>query len=293
MRLAAAKAATDDDDMSGHQIQIETAYRFRNPNESKPLEMYRSRSFETFHSSELDRTDNFDGKILRTRFLKSIYDVGTVEERCEDGIVIFESEIRIVSNPEKKFQASFSKQKQIILKNFESFYGTPGDVKIVCGGKEFPCHKLLLTAQSTVFRAMFAHDSKESVESSILIDDSNPEAVQEFLFFLYHGMLSCVPFPPAEVDLLLGLVHLASKYQMNVLMDSCKDILVDIVNVSNVLKIMVAVDKYPELSDISGRLESFMEKNVEVIVKNEDWSEFMVTNPVLATRVLEIGNERD
>eukprot|EP00092_Neocalanus_flemingeri_P030638 GFUD01033267.1.p1 GENE.GFUD01033267.1~~GFUD01033267.1.p1 ORF type:complete len:380 (-),score=88.80 GFUD01033267.1:71-1210(-) len=268
------------------QFQIETAYRIRKPSDSKPLEMYRSRSYETFHSSELDSTDVFGGKVSGTRFLSSIYDVGTVEERCEDGFIIFESAIRIVSNPEKKFQASFSKQNQIILKNFESFYGTPGDVKIVCGGKEFSCHKLLLTAQSPVFRAMFAHDSKESAESSVPIDDSTPEAVHEFLFFLYHGMMRIVPFTSADLELVFGLVHLASKYQMNVLVDICKDVLVDIVDVFSVLKIMVVVDKYPELSEVTVRLGNFMKENFEEIVKNEDWSEFVVTNPSLVTDFL-------
>eukprot|EP00092_Neocalanus_flemingeri_P097444 GFUD01124189.1.p1 GENE.GFUD01124189.1~~GFUD01124189.1.p1 ORF type:complete len:346 (+),score=70.71 GFUD01124189.1:110-1147(+) len=256
------------------KIQIETAYRIRKPSDSKPLEMYSSRSYETFHGTEL---------IPRDGKLKSIYDVGTAEGRSQNGFFTFEFEIRIVSTPEKKFQDSGLKQKQIFMKNFESFYGESGDVKIT-GGKEFACHKLLLTSQSPVFRAMFAHDSKENAESTVPIDDTTPEAVEEFLFFLYHGRLQRVPI--ASLDFASCLVHLASKYHMGVLMGICKDILVDIVDVSNVLKMMKMVDKYPELSEISVKLGSFFKENFEVIVINDDWSEFMATNPALVTNLL-------
>eukprot|EP00092_Neocalanus_flemingeri_P097446 GFUD01124191.1.p1 GENE.GFUD01124191.1~~GFUD01124191.1.p1 ORF type:complete len:353 (+),score=74.05 GFUD01124191.1:110-1168(+) len=262
-------------------IQIETAYRIRKPSDRKPFEMYSSRAYETFHSSELNGME--DGGMSRDYELKSIYNVGTAEERGENGFITFEFEVRIVSAHEKKFQDSSLSKKQIFFKNFESFYGESGDVKIT-GGKEFACHKLLLTSQSPVFRAMFAHDSKENAESTVPIDDTTPEAVEEFLFFLYHGRLQRVPI--ASLDFASCLVHLASKYHMGVLMGICKDILVDIVDVSNVLKMMKMVDKYPELSEISVKLGSFFKENFEVIVINDDWSEFMATNPALVTNLL-------
>eukprot|EP00092_Neocalanus_flemingeri_P028123 GFUD01030543.1.p1 GENE.GFUD01030543.1~~GFUD01030543.1.p1 ORF type:complete len:370 (+),score=71.48 GFUD01030543.1:103-1212(+) len=280
---------TDNSEDGLSKIQIETAYRIRKPSDSKPLDMYSSRSYETFHSSEIKGMEN-RGMMMRwgyelktgSKKLKSIYKVGTAEERSQNGFITFEFEVRIVSTPEKKFQDSSLKQKQIFFKNFESFYGGSGDVKITCGGKEFACHKLLLTSQSPVFRAMFAHDSKENAESSVHIGDSTPEAVEEFLFFLYHGRLGV---PLASVDFTACLVHLASKYQMGVLMGICKDVLVDIVDVSNVLKIIMVADKYPELSEISARLVSYMKANFDDIVKKEEWSEFMATNTSLVTNL--------
>eukprot|EP00092_Neocalanus_flemingeri_P050428 GFUD01058293.1.p1 GENE.GFUD01058293.1~~GFUD01058293.1.p1 ORF type:complete len:358 (+),score=70.70 GFUD01058293.1:99-1172(+) len=268
------------------KIQVETAYRIRKPSDCKPLEMYSSRSYDAFHSSELNVEVERGGYELKTGMirLKSIYDIGTAEERSQNGFFTFEFEVRIVSTPEAKFQDSALKQKQIFIENLESCYGESGDVKITCGGKEFPCHKLLLTSQSPVFRAMFAHDSKENAESTVPIDDTTPEAVEEFLFFLYHRRLQRVPI--ASLDFASCLVHLASKYQMGVLMGICKDILVDIVDVSNVLKMMKMVDKYPELSEISVKLGSFFKENFEVIVINDDWSEFMATNPALVTNLL-------
>eukprot|EP00092_Neocalanus_flemingeri_P101166 GFUD01129323.1.p1 GENE.GFUD01129323.1~~GFUD01129323.1.p1 ORF type:complete len:367 (+),score=87.76 GFUD01129323.1:103-1203(+) len=285
--------ATKSSEDAMSNIQIETAYRIRKPSDRKPLEMYSSRSYETFHSSEDSGRSTallqgiwlrYGGYGYKLYKLKSIYNVGTAEERSEKGFFTFDFEVRIVSTPEIKFQDSALKQKHIFSENFESFYGESGDVKTTCGGKEFACHKLLLTSQSPVFRAMFAHDSKENAESTVPIDDTTPEAVEEFLFFLYHGRLQQVPLP--SVDFTACLVHLASKYQMGVLMGICKDILVDIVDVSNVLKMMKMVDKYPELSEISVKLGSFFKENFEVIVINDDWSEFMATNPALVTNLL-------
>eukprot|EP00092_Neocalanus_flemingeri_P011140 GFUD01012000.1.p1 GENE.GFUD01012000.1~~GFUD01012000.1.p1 ORF type:complete len:380 (-),score=81.36 GFUD01012000.1:47-1033(-) len=261
------------------EFQVETGYRIKIPGDAKPFDMY-SCHYETMHSSEFKSGQECEWICKKDSFKID----KKVEEIVENGFIIFQLEIRI-TRKEKTFQASAAKQNKMFLERFESSYGGLGDVKIICDGKEFSCHKLLLTSHSPVFRAMFTQDCKENTESSVSITDSTPEAVQEFLFYMYHGMLRRVPCTSAEASLVFGLVHLASKYQVKVLMDSCKDVLVDIMNVSNILRILTVVDKYPELEEISKRLGSYVKENFEEIVKNKDWNEFMVTNPTLVTEL--------
>eukprot|EP00092_Neocalanus_flemingeri_P021734 GFUD01023577.1.p1 GENE.GFUD01023577.1~~GFUD01023577.1.p1 ORF type:complete len:366 (-),score=81.61 GFUD01023577.1:101-1042(-) len=251
------------------EFQMETGYRIKIPGDAKPFDMY-SCHYETKHSSEFGQ----EGEWI---CVNDAFKIDKVEEIVENGFIIFQLEIRITWK-EKTFQVSAAKQNQMFLERFGSFYGGPCDVKIICDGKEFSCHKLLLASQSPVFRAMFSQDCKENTESSVTIPDSTPEAVQEFLFYMYHGMLRHVPFTSAGTDLVFGLVHLASKYQVEELLAICKDVMIDIVSVGNVLKIMVWVDKYKtELGVISGRIFRYVRRNIEEVVKKEEWEQFMVT----------------
>eukprot|EP00092_Neocalanus_flemingeri_P000540 GFUD01000574.1.p1 GENE.GFUD01000574.1~~GFUD01000574.1.p1 ORF type:complete len:366 (+),score=93.95 GFUD01000574.1:72-1169(+) len=265
------------------KIQMETAYRIRKPTDTdKPFDMYSSRSYGTYHSSEFEGIQKHTNPWI---FLNDSYDIDTAEERSENGFIIFQFEIRTFSTPVKIFQSSAPKQRQMFLQKLESFYDEgSGDVKILCDGEEFLCHKLLLTSHSPVFRAMFSQDTKENAESTILLDDSTPEAVQELLFYLYHGTVRSVPFSSAETELVLGLVHLASKYQIEELLEICKDVMIDIVNMDNILKMMVVIDKYPtELEEILRKIFGYAKENIDKIIKKEEWREFVITNPSLVT----------
>eukprot|EP00092_Neocalanus_flemingeri_P029825 GFUD01032381.1.p1 GENE.GFUD01032381.1~~GFUD01032381.1.p1 ORF type:complete len:361 (-),score=86.81 GFUD01032381.1:95-1177(-) len=268
------------------KFQMEIAYRIKKPNDRKPFDMYSSLSHSVYHSTEFEIGEHVVHPWI---CLKDSYEIGTAEERVENGFIIFQLGIRTFWTPEKTFQASSSKQKQMFRKKIEESFFDSGDVKIICDGEESSCHKLLLTSQSPVFRAMFAQDSKENAESTVLLDDSTPEAVEEFLFYLYHGILRQVPFTSAELDLVFDIVYLASKYQMDDLLQICKDVMTDIVSVDNVLKIMVVMEKYQtELWEISGRIFKFVKENIERIVKKEEWIEFVVSHPSMVTEILVI-----
>ena len=61
------------------------------------------------------------------------------------------------------------------------------DMKIVCDGTEFPCHKLILSARSDVFKAMFKSDLKfiKNEEYTLEILDISAETMKTFLQFIY------------------------------------------------------------------------------------------------------------
>jgi len=262
------------------QFQIEYAYRFKQIGETKPFDMFSSPTYEACHSTETE--------VMESVYLKDTYLVGSVEDTAVKGFLIFEFAIKTDAVPEPQYQPSLSRQRQLFIDNLTSKDEdeAAGDVKLICDGKEFSCHKLLLTSQSPVFRAMFAHDSKENADNVVTIEDCSQQAVQEFLVFLYHAKLRDDPFTSAEVEIVIGLVHLASKYQMDLLLDSCKDLLLDIMDLDNAMKLMVVVKKYPEMSEICDKVGCFMKKNISVIVKKEGWSEFYVNNQSLVTELL-------
>jgi len=60
--------------------------------------------------------------------------------------------------------------------------GAMTDFTLVCSGKRFPCHKLVLAAQSSVFQDMFRHSESGD---EIVVEDVRPEALDKLLEFVY------------------------------------------------------------------------------------------------------------
>ena len=62
------------------------------------------------------------------------------------------------------------------------------DVKILCNGKTFPCHKVILSNQSEVFKSMLSNGCGSMIEAStgeIKIKDISAETMESLLYFLY------------------------------------------------------------------------------------------------------------
>ena len=67
-----------------------------------------------------------------------------------------------------------------------------GDTKIICQGKTFDCHKLVLGCQSEVFQKMFERKMIESKTGQVNIDDLKPEVMESLLFFIYHDEVQVI-----------------------------------------------------------------------------------------------------
>ena len=67
--------------------------------------------------------------------------------------------------------------------------GNGSDVVMVVGNssKHFQAHKLILSARSPAFAAMFNHDTKENREGKVDIPDVQEDVFEEFLRFIYTG----------------------------------------------------------------------------------------------------------
>ena len=96
--------------------------------------------------------------------------------------------------------------------------GLMSDVTVVCEGERFPAHKLVLSARSEVFAAMFSHKGTlEDQNQEVLIEDSDKLTMAHFLTFLYNATLpKDLPFKGyAE------LLKAADKYQVPSLLEAC------------------------------------------------------------------------
>ena len=63
------------------------------------------------------------------------------------------------------------------------------DVKILCNGKIFKCHKIVLSCQSEVFKTMIKNKSLTEKETGIMKieeNDISSDVMGQLLYFLYR-----------------------------------------------------------------------------------------------------------
>merc|ERR1712029_18795 len=108
------------------------------------------------------------------------------------------------------------------------------DVKIKTKSQELDCHKFMLSLRSDVFRAMFNHETKESQENELVINDFEDVTVSKMIDFIYDGHVE-----DYADDLLL---QIADKYDIKVLKQRCEKALGKALGDTNVVDMWITAD---------------------------------------------------
>ena len=106
-----------------------------------------------------------------------------------------------------------------LAKDFGSMMSSMmADVTIVCDGRRFPVHKLILSARSEVFAAMLSHeDTLEGQTNEIVIKDTSKLTMDLFLGFIYEATL----LKNLSFEGFAELLIVAHMYQVQSLVDVC------------------------------------------------------------------------
>merc|ERR1711890_83410 len=130
--------------------------------------------------------------ISRSDSLEKLKSGLVTEERWAHYFVKFGS-IFVNDNVGKNVTYSLSiqfklKKEENYLKLHEQLFMKKNlsDVKLVCDGKTFECHKLVLSCQSDVFEAMFKNEMVESESGEVKIKDVKADALENMVYFMYH-----------------------------------------------------------------------------------------------------------
>ena len=95
------------------------------------------------------------------------------------------------------------------------------DYKLVCGEKEFPCHRAILAARSPVVARGLAQGEHlgRGVREGWQVHDSSPAAVMSLLYFVYNAKV-----PDMEEEGLAVEVHkLSDFFEVMELKDAAKE----------------------------------------------------------------------
>uniref|UniRef100_A0A0K0EN21 BTB domain-containing protein n=1 Tax=Strongyloides stercoralis TaxID=6248 RepID=A0A0K0EN21_STRER len=157
------------------------------------------------------------------------------------------------------------------------------DFKIVCQDQEFFVHKFILASQSSVFKAMLMKTNiKEEVDNTIIIKDFTPETVSKMIEYLYSGKI----ITELKVDECIQLLRLAEKYYLKRLKILCEEKLSAKISIENFCTLVEEADNNNSDFLMKACVEKFRKIQNEIL-ENDKWSEFKMTHPTLAVKVLE------
>ncbi|XP_078579058.1 kelch repeat and BTB domain-containing protein 8-like [Branchiostoma floridae x Branchiostoma japonicum] len=82
-------------------------------------------------------------------------------------------------------------------------------------GRRFPCHRLVLSAASPYFRAMFTSDMAESRQKTVVLQGLDAGMFEEILSYIYSGTLN------VSLDKVQPLYQAADLLQLDYVRDTC------------------------------------------------------------------------
>jgi hypothetical protein len=155
------------------------------------------------------------------------------------------------------------------------------DLKILCNGKQFKCHKIVLSCQSEVFKTMIKNKSLTEKKTRIMKIEENDISyvvMGRLLYFCYHDKVKNDKM--INPDLLLA----ADKYNIQGLLDECCKHFESKLSLQNALDILVLAETTNQ-KNLFATASRFVGKNLGSLEKSSAYQEMVNDNPKMFTRV--------
>jgi len=158
---------------------------------------------------------------------------------------------------------------------------TLADFTVVCEGREFKCHKVILASMSTVFKTMVLNDQfVEKQRNCVTIEKASADTVEAMLEFMSKGVV------PSDIEeKAIDLIDLADRYNLQDLIEICESSLVDNLTIENVVETFIAIDLHVPGSQQRQKLLDFIKAEAAQVVKTPHWRKFVVKYPDLVTEI--------
>ncbi|KAL6953830.1 hypothetical protein U1Q18_046960 [Sarracenia purpurea var. burkii] len=143
------------------------------------------------------------------------------------------------------------------------------DFTIMANGTEYPVHKNVLAARSTVFSAMFEPNGmQESEKNRIDITDIREDVMVEMLRYIYTGNVENLD---ALVD---GLFEAADKYDLGELKTLCENVLINNMSVASAVDTLTMADMH-HANELKSKIMAYIVMNVKEVMRTEGWKTLM------------------
>lgn len=124
---------------------------------------------------------------------------------------------------------------------FEYFFENDkfNDFLIICDDNvRIRVNRIVLAANSSVFKTMFNTEMIENDTREMKLDDIDGTTMKEFIRFLYTGKVDNMK------EVVLELMNAAEKYQVNQLKEFCASFMIDIISIENVCDFLICADLF-------------------------------------------------
>ncbi|CAG2206942.1 kelch-like protein 24 [Mytilus edulis] len=142
--------------------------------------------------------------------------------------------------------------------------GQHSDIEVIVDDRSFHCHKVILSAMSPYFEAMFSHDMRENRDGVVKLYDIEADIFEKILQFLYTGK-DVVSEENAEM-----IFRAASLMQIPCLQATCADFLLTQVSPDNCIGIWKIAQAH-NCEKLKQTSFMFILENFQVISTTEDF----------------------
>ena len=158
-------------------------------------------------------------------------------------------------------------------------HGTNYDVILKVCDIELKVHKDVLSARSHVFKSMLSSDMKEKNSGIIYIPDCDPEAMKQFLCYIYTGKVESL-----EERNMLDLYYIADKYDMKGLRGKCCAFIKRSISFTNICDVLELALNHTDSSLLEHATEFFIENALD-IMRTAEWQIFMKDKSTVANEL--------
>lgn len=157
--------------------------------------------------------------------------------------------------------------------------GKHHDLTLKVADREFRVHQDILMARSPVFEAMLSHEMTEKNEGVIDVPDCDPEAMEQFLLYMYCGKVE-----KWNTDIAIGLYYLADKYNMTPLKEKCSEFIKGSLSISVVCDVIQLAFNHSDSDMLECATEYFLNHTSEIL-PSVGWMSFLNSNSVAANEL--------
>ncbi|XP_055950839.1 speckle-type POZ protein-like [Argiope bruennichi] len=158
--------------------------------------------------------------------------------------------------------------------------GTLFDVSLQIDTEFIQAHKIILSARSPVFKAMFMKDMKENISNVVVIEDLDVDTLRKLLLYMYTDTIF-----DDHWENIKKLYFAADKYEIPSLKKKCVYILKTNLTVSNVCEAVCLADLHQD-GDLKTATLDFISEHDFAVFASEAWKELENNNSSLAFRIV-------
>lgn len=154
------------------------------------------------------------------------------------------------------------------------------DVQLVCNGRKFECHKVILARRSEVFAAMFSHkDTTENTTNEVVIQDMEPDVLEQLLKFIYSDRV------PNLTAFASSLLTAADKYNIPRLKTMCEESMCENLDVATAAEVL-ALAYLHEAKSLQSIAVEFVTNNMVKVADTVGWKIIAESHPKILNEVL-------
>ncbi|XP_072896851.1 kelch-like protein 6 isoform X2 [Hemitrygon akajei] len=140
------------------------------------------------------------------------------------------------------------------------------DVVLCVDNSEFSCHRVVLAAASSYFRAMFCNDLKEKHEEKIVIKGVDASTMETLLDYTYTSKVYITKYNVQRI------LEAASLFQFLRMVDACANFLSEALHPDNCVSILRLADTH-SLDGLKKCVQNYIVQNFPQVLTHEEFLE--------------------